>query len=189
MEGDHVYRVGESGVLVHNQSVPAKDLCDTPDWQSLHSTAESNRKELARSPALSPGKREFGVAPGRTTIAAADLIVNGKKVKVLKAFSGTANCDGYEDFIPNDQRELKCRKVQGNLRDTDAEAKILESILKMTKESDKGCVLIYVDGPKDVCGSCRDVIADFESKRPCIPVIIKWRGGASTADDWSLPGN
>jgi RHS repeat-associated protein len=186
VEGHHCYRVGQQGLLVHNSSVPAGDPCVTPTWQPFREAAEALRKELARSPAISPGKREFGIAMGRNTVAVAELILDGKKVSTLNALSGGADCEGLEPYIPNDQRVLKCGKINGAMRDVDAEAKILESVLKSTKESDKGCVLIFVDGPKPVCKSCKGVIEEFMKMRLCIPVIVEWRGGASTADDWSL---
>jgi hypothetical protein len=44
VEGDHVYRVGESGVLVHNASAPCGGGCDPPEGyaKSLRTTTARN---------------------------------------------------------------------------------------------------------------------------------------------------
>jgi hypothetical protein len=106
------------------------------------------------------GTRNFAFASGN---------INGNKMGVLKAFSGTENVESFVNL--REVRKLTTSIVVGKDRLQDSEVKILEEILNMTTRSDKGNIRIFTE--RVTCSSCGNAINEFlYTHRPGIKIEL-----------------
>jgi hypothetical protein len=107
---------------------------------------------------------------GVKTITVSEL-VDQRGSRSLLSFSGRENVPGFAPYVANQQRVLKAG-TEGFLRDVDAEAKTMEAWLGQTTPETKGLLRVWVDGRKDVCGSCDDIFKLFKEERPGITITV-----------------
>ena len=164
-----------------------------PNWSTLYGTgAKSNpnisfgsptledsmiekelRGEVVGSVDTQPGvlnnKTRKKFEQGRGNIAYANYDIDGETGEI-KSFSGAQNLEGFAEYIPNPERDLKATEVNGRLADVDTEAKILEQIFDDTTAESQGEIRLFTK--LNVCNSCGKVIEDFVKQRPGIKVEV-----------------
>jgi len=145
VDGDHVYRVGQSGLLVHNASIP--------------------KSECARG--IKEVRDQFSIEDFRT-VAYAEVTIGRDYDELISSSGpdvpGTTAGPTSPIFDPTE--------VGGWVRDTDAEYKILEEIASRLIK--KGCpqatVRLCIEATP--CRSCANVISHFRKMFPHVKLLI-----------------
>ena len=136
-------------------------------------TEKELRGEVVGSVDTQPGainnKRRKNFEKGFGNIGFGDYNIDGETGRI-ESFSGKENLEGFAEYIPNADRNLKATEVNGRVADVDTEAKILEQILDDTTAESKGEIRLFTKIP--VCGSCGKVIEEFVKRRPGIKVEV-----------------
>ena len=105
--------------------------------------------------------------------------MNGSQ-NTLKAFSGESNFNlksknfakngidpsDYAPYVTESKQTLKAYDVNGRVRSSDTEIKILEQVIQSTKANPAVSGKIRMIGNRETCYSCQKVALDFRKVRP-----------------------
>jgi RHS repeat-associated protein len=170
---------------LNSRSILQSAIEDSRVSIGIATKAEIKYVELLRRQALqdlqafynvSPGQQGYGKIKGidnprsgSRNFAFASGNINGNKIAVIKAFSGVENVGEFAQL--RQVRILPTSIVDNVDRFHDSEVKILEQILAMTNELDKGNIRLYTE--RVTCRSCGNAIREFlYTHRPGIDIEI-----------------
>jgi RHS repeat-associated protein len=115
------------------------------------------------------------------TIAVSELEIDNEVFR-LPAFSGEKNITGFAEYIRNSGRNLEAGGALGGtgnvfIRDSDAEAKILEFVLNMTNSDTKAIFRLYSE--REFCRSCAQMVENFHRYRTNLTLELYYGKGSS----------
>jgi hypothetical protein len=146
VQGDHVYRVGDSGVLVHNASA----------GKIPQSECRRNIEDLRDNLGLE-----------ESVVAYVEFTIDGEHDELVAVSgedtpAGTVGLPSNPVFSPS--------VVGSYLRDVDAEYKLLEAVAARLTKCSKAVVRLCIE--REPCDSCEDVIRQFRVEFPEPNVVL-----------------
>jgi RHS repeat-associated protein len=154
-------------------------------WAPFRNLAERTRYYVHSEPTLnSPDRAQYRpIAPGRSmrgNVAVAEVRDDrGARTAISVSGEGQYNLPGLAPYTPPEHMQIVTGQANGYPRAADAEAKLLETLLRDTRPNGRGTVRIYSERP--VCESCAQyAIPSFQQQRRGYRVITQDGNGLET---------